>query len=247
MCKFNPFICFDAVPPDSVAARGSLLRGKHGKILEAQHNKLDFAAGLDVMCVEQPCCCLLSTLGVPCGFTSCYSRHLVLKSYANGVSDFICCQGYVDKCCCFEPASCFPGSSLGLCLEGCCCPMFSLSIARIHVMDIKRLRPDPMDYQTIACSNCLQLLSCICDCLSICVEDLREAALVIDLVADLVTCSVGGCMGAQIYHEVHNDPGIKAPGALGMERDSLTASSSAKYGTTPGATPVTIGVPVSVA
>ena len=41
--------------------------------------------------------------------------------------------------------------------QGCCCPVFSISIARLHLMDSKRIRPDPWDYQIIAFSNCLQV------------------------------------------------------------------------------------------
>merc|ERR1712118_265352 len=85
------------------------------------------------------------------------------------------------------------GPELGLCLEGCCCPVFSISIARLHLMDSKRIRPDPWDYQIIAFSNCLQL-----------------ASYILDLIADLVTLSVAGCMGAQINHEIKTDAnGIK--------------------------------------
>ena len=32
-----------------------------------------------------------------------------------------------------------------------------------------------------------------------------HASLRADLLADLVTCSVAGCMGAQIYHEINKD------------------------------------------
>ena len=69
-------------------------------------------------------------------------------------------------CCCFDAAGLCPGSEFGLCLEGFCCPVFSLSIARLHLMDTKRLRPDPMDYQIIAFANCLQCLSLIVDCIA---------------------------------------------------------------------------------
>lgn len=34
------------------------------------------------------------------------------------------------------------------------------------------------------------------------VEDLEEIAQIIDLIADLFTCSVAGCMGAQVHHEI---------------------------------------------
>ena len=44
------------------------------------------------------------------------------------------------RICCIEPAQYLKGSMLGLVLEGCCCPVFSLSIARIHLMDKKQVR-----------------------------------------------------------------------------------------------------------
>lgn len=86
-------------------------------------------------------------------------------------------------------------------------------------MDSKNLRPDPMDYQIIAFANCCQLLSCICDIASMFAENLREAALIIDLIADLVMCSVAGCMGAQIHHEIKLDKAAGlAPKNANMDR-----------------------------
>ena len=129
----------------------------------------------------------------------------------------MCCQGYMGKCCCIDTTTMMQGSSLGLCLEGCCCPIFSLSIARIHLMDSKRIRPDPCDWQIIACSNCLQLISCILQFIAIFVKEVREAAIIVDLIADLLTCSVAGCMGAQVHHEIKKDAdGIKYVVAQGV-------------------------------
>merc|ERR1712224_1178493 len=46
--------------------------------------------------------------------------------------------------------------------------------------------------------------------IAIFVEEAREAANIVDLIADLVTLSVAGCMGAQINHEIKTDAnGIK--------------------------------------
>ena len=87
----------------------------------------------------------------------------MLDKYHKGIEDFVCCQGMVPACCCINPSTWCPGSPIGLCLEGCCCPVFSLSIARIHLMETKHMRPDPCDYRIIQCSNCLQCLSCIVD------------------------------------------------------------------------------------
>jgi hypothetical protein len=94
---------------------------------------------------------------------------------------------------------------VGLYLEGCCCPVFSLSMARIHLMDKKQIRPDPMDYQIIGCSNCLQLISCVLDIVAMFVEQARDLAHIVDCIADLFTLSVAGCMGAQISHEIKKD------------------------------------------
>ena len=38
------------------------------------------------------------------------------------------------------------------------------------MMDAKQNRPDPCDYQIIACSNVLQLLSCVLDIVAVFVE-----------------------------------------------------------------------------
>ena len=70
------------------------------------------------------------------------------------MDDYKCCQGYFPFCGMSEQCK---GSPAGLFCEGCCCPIFSVSIARIHLMHKKRIRPDPCDYQLIACSNCLQV------------------------------------------------------------------------------------------
>ena len=71
--------------------------------------------------------------------------------------------------------------------------------------DKKQIRPDPMDYQIIACSNFLQLISCILDIVAVFVKQAREVAHLLDLLADLFTLSVAGCMGAQISHEIKKD------------------------------------------
>eukprot|EP00316_Scyphosphaera_apsteinii_P017809 CAMPEP_0119316028 /NCGR_PEP_ID=MMETSP1333-20130426/38171_1 /TAXON_ID=418940 /ORGANISM="Scyphosphaera apsteinii, Strain RCC1455" /LENGTH=192 /DNA_ID=CAMNT_0007321559 /DNA_START=216 /DNA_END=794 /DNA_ORIENTATION=+ len=144
-------------------------------------------------------------MGAPFGFTACWTRKAVLDKYYNGVDDYRCCQGYIPTCCCIDTSECCIGSPLGLCCEGFCCPIFSISIARLHLMDSKRIRPDPCDYKLIACSNCLQCLSCILDIVAIFVDAVKDLAEIVDLIADLFTCSVAGCMGAQIHHEIKKD------------------------------------------
>ena len=51
----------------------------------------------------------------------------------------------------------------------------------------------------------MQLTACIFHILAIFIDALREAAQIIDCIADLFTCSVAGCMGAQIHHTIKND------------------------------------------
>jgi len=201
-------------PPAKVSAKGSK-GAQYGMYLAAQNNPNQFALPLKDACCTEPLCCIAGGCGAPCGCTSCWSRKAVLDTYYKGMDDFTCFQGYFDNiCCCIKPSTmcaCLNGSPVGLCLEGCCCSMLSVSVARIHLMSTKGIRPDPCDYQIIQCSNFLQLISCIFDIAAMFFDPLREAALILDIIADLFTYSVMGCMGAQIYHEVNKDKGAGKP------------------------------------
>jgi len=199
MCIFFP-----DKPPENVKAKGSRGQAQQA-MLDKQMNPYGFAVGLKDAPCKEPVCCCISALGTPCGLTACWARKAVLEKYEGGVDNFLCCQGYAGRMCCIEPAQYLKGSMLGLLLEGCCCPVFSLSIARLHLMDKKQVRPDPCDWQIIQCSNCLQLISCILDIAAMFVDQLRELALLVDLIADVFTMSVGGCMGAQVHHEIKLD------------------------------------------
>lgn len=151
MMECNPFFCWPEEPPESVGSKGP--KGQqHEELLKKQSHAHEFALPLKHACAAEPLCCIASGLGAPCGCTACYSRMLVLESYAGGIDDYLCCQGYVGGFCCTDMRTVLPGSRVGLFLEGCLCPVFSLSIARIHLMDKKSLRPDPMDFQIIACA-----------------------------------------------------------------------------------------------
>jgi|EP00908_Phaeocystis_cordata_P007523 hypothetical protein len=198
-------LCPDT-PPERVRTKGFRSTGM-SKMIEKQNDPHVFALGLKDACCAEPCCCLLSFAGtLTCGATACWARKAVLKKYEqNGLDDYVCCQGYVPKLCCCDWPNCCQGSMVGLYLEGCCCPVFSLSMARIHLMDKKQIRPDPMDYQIIGCSNCLQLISWVLDIVAMFVEQARDLAHIVDCIADLFTLSVAGCMGAQISHEIKKD------------------------------------------
>jgi hypothetical protein len=90
------------------------------------------------------------------------------------------------------------------------------------VMDARQLHPDPVDYQLMAFSNFCQLLSCVCDLLACFCEELQDLAQIIDCCADLITCSVVGCMGAQLEHELKQAEGMSGPMANQMVRNEPT-------------------------
>lgn len=225
--------------PDKVSAKG-MHGAEFNMYLAKSSMPNEFALGLKDAPCANPKCCILGTCGAPCGFTACWARKAVLEKYGRGVDDFVCFQGYLPGCCCIQPQGFFPGSPVGLVLEGCCCPVLSLSIARLRasdgldpwpsrlpapclasallprcsvslkhvrasshaadIMDQKRIRPDPMDYQIIACSNILQIASCVLNIVAMLTDNraIDEAAVLVDLIADLFTLSVAGCMAAQV-------------------------------------------------
>lgn len=192
---------FSNTKPDTVTAKGA-----KGAQLEALLAFSENDGKFQVDMANAPChnplvCCVGACFALE-GCTACYARHAVLEAYGKGIEDYVCCQGYVPPICGFNPQTQCKGSWLGLCCEGCCCTVCSLSIARMHVMDIKNLQPDPMDYQIIQFSNCMQTLSCICHILAMIDDTFDSIALLVDVVADLVTASVAGCMMVQIDAEI---------------------------------------------
>ena len=73
-------------------------------------------------------------------------------------------------------------------------------------------------------------------CAALLDHNFQEAANLIDLIADIITLSVAGCMGAQIYHEVKTDPNARGPANQAIERG---------YGETSPLYPkVAVGTPV---
>jgi len=185
-------------------------------LLDMQDRPNEFKIDLKNACCKDPLTCCVTGLFSFCGCPACYFRKAVLEHGGNGVDDYVCCQGYVPKLCCIDFPNTCKGSAVGLCCEGCCCPIFSLSIARIHLMDMKDIHPDPTDYQIIQFSNFCQLLSCICNILAIFMPELEDLANLIDCIADTITASVAGCMGAQIAAELKE--GCGAPQANTMSR-----------------------------
>ena len=106
---------------------------------------------------------------------------------------------------CFRAGMCNEQSCPEFCLgvESVICLGPSISSSRLFVMDHYDLRPDPCDNQLIRFSNCLALLSCVCDILSIFHRDLRHLAHTIDLISNCVFYSTVGCMTSQVLAELN--------------------------------------------
>lgn len=70
----------------------------------------------------------------------------------------------------------------------------------MYVMDKYQLSSDPCDYRLIRLNNCLQMLSCACDLLACAFDNgnLRQLAVLIDHLADLMYHCVSSCMTAQV-------------------------------------------------
>jgi hypothetical protein len=56
----------------------------------------------------------------------------------------------------------------------------------MFVMDTRDIVPDPCDNRIIRFSNCMQCLSSILNCLAMCIEQLRDVAEIVDLIAGLI-------------------------------------------------------------
>ena len=59
----------------------------------------------DAVTKAQPYCCVGS---LPCTMycMQCKLRYDILNLLGNGMSDYVCCQGYFPPCCCFHPGKC---------------------------------------------------------------------------------------------------------------------------------------------
>lgn len=165
--------------------------------------------GMMHSCCANPGGCIGATLCTPC--CACYLRD---KALQGDYTKYKCCQGYV----CGQCSSCIPCQDscpqFCLCLEVWLCMSCAISATRIYVQDERQIVTDPCDNRIIRFNNCMQLLSCICDILAIFFAELREAAAIIDLIADIVYCTVQACMQAQTHHELRLHPTVNDYGAI---------------------------------
>ena len=146
----------------------------------------------------QPNCCL--SYCFPCCFNY-YTRYEVLDK---DLSNYSCCQGYLNGLCGFHAGQCNESQcpECMLCLESFCCLGPSMSSSRLFVMDRYGLKSDPMDNRLVRFSNCIVMLSCVCDCLSTFIRELRDCADCMRNVAKCVFYCTFGCMAAQVLNEV---------------------------------------------
>jgi hypothetical protein len=161
----------------------------------------------DTISGGQPCCCIAT---IPCIFPCVQyeMRKKVLNHITPGseMSGYICGQGYCGACCCFRPGEMGERDcpSFCMCLEAICCPGLAVSATRMLMMDQYALMPDECDNRIIRFNNCIQLLACVCTCLSILppLRPLRHLVCVLDRFADAVFLMTSGCMTAQVDHEI---------------------------------------------
>lgn len=152
--------------------------------------------------LADPCCCIGTVL------CPCVAQMVIRKKALKGdMTRYSCCQGYLDGvfCSCVPKAGHWGEQSFPmgyLCLESCCCNSLAMSATRFLVMDERRLTPDPWDNRIIRCNNFLQLLSCVCDILAICLAELRDFASILRCVAQCVYLTMAGCMTAQLNVEL---------------------------------------------
>mmetsp|Transcript_1801 Transcript_1801/g.2839 ORF Transcript_1801/g.2839 Transcript_1801/m.2839 type:complete len:171 (-) Transcript_1801:519-1031(-) len=164
-------LCFSDEPTDGV---------------EGRFRRNEFQRSLKESCLT-PCCCF-AFMCPPC--SAYYIRY---KALDGDMTRYECCQGYFTFLC-IQPGNCAEASIPAFCLalESCCCLGCSVSSSRMYVMDHYDLRFDPCDNRLIRFNNCLQMLTCICDILSICVEEAREWTWVLHHAADCVFYTLYG-------------------------------------------------------
>ncbi|CAN0095790.1 unnamed protein product [Ectocarpus sp. 6 AP-2014] len=161
-------------------------------------SKLDAYYGnpnkFQIRMMEAPCknflWCAYGSLCLGCAQFAVRQRAL-----GGRLDDYVCCQGYFPTHCC-EPGDCGERRCpcFCLCIESFLCPSCAVSSSRMYLMDKFEVQPDPWDNRIIRFNNFLQLLSCICHCAAIFVQDFRELARLTDVLANLVYLSAVGCM-----------------------------------------------------
>ncbi|GAX84725.1 hypothetical protein CEUSTIGMA_g12147.t1 [Chlamydomonas eustigma] len=142
----------------------------------------------------------------------CASYTLRKQALHDDMSRYVCCNG---GCPCSGHMGEEKCPSFCLCLEAFCCFAQSVASTRFMIQDELRI-------QTSACDNCiigtmivLEYIACVCHIIA-CItgnRDIQSLAQLIQLIADLVWCSVCACM--QTQHRIEMDERDKNPGSYG--------------------------------
>jgi len=170
-------------------------------------------------CHKEIGCCLIGA----CPLTWCCVQYTMRYRVLNHVypgsewNNYLCTQGYCPACCCWNPGNMGEKScpQLCMCCESICCPGMAISATRFLMMENYRLTPDACDNRLIRFSNCMQCIACICHILACFISQLREAARIMDCIADCVFFSTAGCMVAQVQHEITYRDALGAPHTAG--------------------------------
>jgi len=109
-----------------------------------------------------------------------------------------------------------------LCVEVLLCLGPSVSATRMMVMDQYEIRPDPCDNRIVRLTNCLMVMSCVCDLLSVCVRELRYAANIIHSAANCVAYGTMGCMASQVFKEIDHRKQFRADYGAYHDTDKLS-------------------------
>ena len=210
--------CFSSQPLGS-----DEMKGKYGGAFGQYANN---NSKFEISLCETPCkvpLCWLASMACLCP-AQIHLRHKALNHVhpQSGWKDYKCCQGIFRGCCCFQPGK--MGESTCpvpcMCLEAFCCPGLAVSASAIVIRRQYALGLDEDDVRLIRCSNCLQIFSCVFRLISIftpCEGD-DQLARIVDIIADVVFCSVSGCMTAQVYNEISKREKMNAPAREAMER-----------------------------
>ena len=88
----------------------------------------------------------------------------------------------------------------------------------------------------------MQCLSCVLSCLAICIEELRDAAEIVQIIAQIVYMVTTGCMTAQMFYEL--DPSKQAAGAPPLQEMTRQDQQPAKTGANLAGSEIPMAQPV---
>ena len=138
----------------------------------------------------------------------CAQYQLRTMALGGNMAAYRCCQGYFDTPC-FRAGSCGDeGNPCCLVLEVLICPCFAVQGTRFYVMDTRNIAPSGTDNKLIRFNNALQVLACLCQFCGCDDADL------VSLAADIMWCTLVGCMSAQVAAELSAERAGKADSPL---------------------------------